>query len=196
MSGTWGAVGRGWRAFAPAVVVGAGLQAALVVGDPEPLAGVGFALLVVASWLVVTASVIVVAGAALAAVDRRPLRIPGSLILWSAVLVLVTVGASLIAAPLALVAVLLTLLLLPAAADGRAEPFRTGFTVFRHGALRTVGALLVALLILLVSWAIAFALGFFVTGVPASAVTWLWFGIVSVVLLCWFSARYRRATPR
>lgn len=178
------------------MVVGAGLQAVLVIGDPEPLAGVGFALLVVTSWLVLTASVIVVAGAALSAVDRGPLRVPGSLIVWSAVLVLVTVGAALIAAPLVLVAVLLGLVLLPPAADGNAQPFRTGFAVFRHGALRTVGALVVATLLLLLSWAIAFALGFFVTGVLASAITWLWFGIVGVVLLCWFSARYRRATPR
>ncbi|CAN5452165.1 hypothetical protein BH10ACT7_BH10ACT7_25100 [soil metagenome] len=196
MSGTWDAVGRGWRAFAPAVLVGAAAQAALVVGDPEPAGNPVFAVLAIVSFVAVTASVVVVAGGALAATDRRPMRITGSLVLWSVVLVLVMVAASVIAAPLVLLAVLLALLLLPAAADGRANPFGSGFAVFRGGALRAVGAMLVALLLLLASWAIAFALGFFVTGVLASAITWLWFGIVGVVLLCWFSARYRRATPR
>ena len=193
MSATWGAVARGWRVFAPAVVGGAAAQAALVVGDPKPLAGVGFALLVAASALVLAASVTVIAAGALSAVDRQRWRVPGTLVLWSVVMVVVAFAASLLASPLVLLAILLALLVLPAAADGRSNPFPAGFAVFRHGAARTIGALVVALLLLLLSWLVALLLGFFITGPIAAGLTWLWFGVVGVILSCWFTVRCRRA---
>lgn len=195
MSGTWGAVVRGWRAHVPAVAVGAAAQAALVAGDPEPGASGVFALLVGASVVVLVTSVAVVAGGALAAVDKTPFRIPGALWLWSVVCVIVAFGASLLAAPLVPLAVGFALLVLPAAADGYVNPFSHAFAVFRSGALRTIAALVAALALLLVSWLAALLLGFFVTGPLASALTWLWFGVTGVVLLTWFTVRYRRRTP-
>jgi hypothetical protein len=196
MTGMWRAWARGWRVIVPLIVVVAVIQSATVLGNPEPAPDLLFSLLTAASLVVTIGAVAIAAEAALAGVDGRRMSAPGGrLVLWSAAIVLgVTVVAVLLAVvtPLAIV---LALVLLPAVADGQRNPLH-GLVVFTRRPGRAVVFTLVALLVIALSWVVALLLGFFVTGPLAAGVTWLWFGLVSTLLLCGATSLYRRASPR
>jgi hypothetical protein len=53
--------------------------------------------------------------------------------------------------------------------------------------------LLVLLVVAVLSWAAALLSGLLVTGPLSAAVTWLWFGVLAVLVLSWSTALYRRA---
>ena len=46
------------------------------------------------------------------------------------------------------------------------------------------------------AWVVALVLGFFVTGVVAAFLTWVWFGANAAVLLVYSSRLYRRVGSR
>lgn len=187
MIGTWRAVLRGWRVFVPVVILNAAVQALLVVGDPEPVADPLFAALVALSFVVLVAALALVVAASDGAFNWPS----GSVLLWSVVVVVAIVGLSFVS-PLLVPPAIVAAALSSAAAD---HPWR-GFIVFRHRPVRSILAILVALVIVAVGWVVSLLLGFFVTGALASGITWLWFGVTGVVLVCWFGARYRRASLR
>lgn len=196
MTGMWRAWAREWRVLIPLTVVVAVIQSATVLGDPEPAPDWIFALLVTASLVTTIAAVAIASETSLAGVDGRPVRAPGGgLVLWSAVIVL---GVAVVAVLLAVVtslAIVLALVLLPAVADGQRNPLH-GLVVFTRRPVRAVVFVLVALLVIALSWVVALLLGFFVTGPLAAGVTWLWFGLVGTLLLCAATSLYRRAQPR
>lgn len=166
----------------PVVVGNAAVQAALVAGNPAPLPSPVFVLAVVASFVVLVLAV---------AFTITAPRLPRTRVLLSSTAaVLAVVGFSLLTPLLVPVGVALVLLVLPAAAVGR--PL-SGFVVFRRGPVRTVLAVIAAMALVVLGWVVALLLGFFVTGVVASALTWLCFGVTGVVLITWFGLRYRRA---
>ncbi len=195
MTGMWRAWARGWRVLVPLILVVAVIQSATVLGNPEPAPDWIFALLVTASLVVTIAAVAIASEAALAGVDGRPIRAPGSrLVLWSAVIVVAVTLVAVLLAVVTPLAIVVALLLLPAVADGQRNPLH-GLVVFTRHPVRGVVFALVAVVVLALSWVVALLFGFFVTGPIASGLTWLWFGLVGTLLLCAAASLYRRAQP-
>lgn len=162
-------------ALAAIVVVHAAIQALLVLGDPVPSVDLVFvalalgsvAALVVASWLAVR--VLVGPGGGRLLVGLSTLGV-----------VVVASALSVLLPPLALIALVLGLIIVPGVAVGDA---REGFRAFRRAPVRHGLAIVVVVLVFVASWAIALLLGLLVTGFAAALATWLWFGLVGVVVL-------------
>ncbi len=57
---------------------------------------------------------------------------------------------------------------------------------------RCTAAAVTTILAYLLGWVVALVLGFFVTGVVAAFLTWLWFGANAAALLVYWSALYRK----
>lgn len=53
---------------------------------------------------------------------------------------------------------------------------------------------MVVVLVTVVSWVVALAAGLFLTGALGGLAMWLWFGVVLLLLLVWWSRRVARAT--
>jgi hypothetical protein len=198
--GMWRATASGWRVFVPAVLVNAAVQAALVASDPVPGASWTFALLVAASAGAVLVTVALVTSAALAAVDGRPRTAVASarqrpgVVAWAAGIGALAIAGGVLAFWIAPLLLLVAVPVLPAAAAGARNPVRDGFGgVGRHPVHYLFGGL-VLLVLAVVSWVVALVLGLFVTGMIGAALTWVWFGVVLVLVLCWSCSSYRRGT--
>jgi hypothetical protein len=198
-AGTWRAFGRGWAVLLGAVLVQAGLQGVLVLGDPVAELGWSFAGLVVASAVVLLLFVWLVVGAALGGVDgsvragisaalRRP-QIPG----WAALLGLTAVGGAILTPYLPPIVLLVAVFLLPAVAAGSVEPWFAGFGVLRRSPGRSVLAIVLYLVLVAVCWVVALAAGLFLTGFLGAVVTWAVFGLVTVLVLCLWCSLFRRS---
>jgi hypothetical protein len=192
----WRAAQSGWRVFVPVTVGEAALQALLILGDPTPTFGWGFAAAAVGSFAAIVVAVWLTACAASAAVEGAPRaalarawRAAGALG-WIAGSGLVGAAVAVAELPLAPVALLVALFGLPAVARGD-SPI-AGYRCVARAPWRYLAAVALAVLAVLLSWIVAFALGLFLTGTAAAALTWLWFGIASTVLLCLWCSLYRR----
>lgn len=192
MIGTWRGCVRGARVVLPVVIVGALVQALLVVGDPTPEGAWGFALRVVVSGLAMVVALWLTVGAAATAVDvDERFSIP-SIRLLIGVTAAVVVGA--------LAGVLSPILPIVVAAAGL--PLLSALAVRpRTAAFRTVtyspgrallGFFWVAVLFF-VNWVIALVLGFFVDGPVAAALTWAVFGLSTAILATYWAVLHRRA---
>lgn len=180
---------RGWPVFLAAVAGNAAVQAVLVVPFLAPSFALGFVMLSLVSFLVLAGAVaFVVAGVRSAA--RRGGRGWPRWPEWlaSAVLVLAVALASLVSTWLVSLAILVTLVVLAGVALGRGS---AGFAVFRRTPVRATLLVLVSLVILVVIGPPGLGTllaGFFITGWPAAALTWLAFGAAGVALLCAWTA--------
>lgn len=183
----WRLLRRGWHVFVPVVLVNALLQAALVFPFLTPAFSPLFVLLALASGASLIASAVFV----LAAVVGT--RVGGSWRLWAAAsLSLIFIGAAaLLSLALVPFAIVLALIVLPGVAEGSGI---AGFRSFRYSPWRSVGLLLLTLVLWAVLWLAALLLGFLITGPVAAALAWLLFGAVGVWLVCAWSALITR-TP-
>ncbi len=188
---TWQILGRSWRVWMPVVVLHAALQALLVAPFITPATSVTFAGLVVAGLAGAVASVALVSAGMHSAFRDDGMRWP-SWGEWLAVLLLVlAVSASAVAAAwLAIPALVVAAIMLPAIFDV-AQRRAWGFGLFTRAPLRAILLTLLTITLVSLLWFAAAVLGFFVTGWVGAALTWLLFGLVgTVVLASWF------ATPR
>ncbi len=197
----WRSAVRGWRVFLPVVVADAVIQALLVASDPVPTFSIGFGALVVTSAAAVVIALWCSAVAAEAAVGGVPRAAPARIRQRPAVAVWV-LGVGLVAALAGLVQPLLAPLVLvlggfvlAAAATGRRNAL-TGLQVLWRSPLRSMVTVVLAVLAFALSWIVALVLGLFLTGVAAAALTWVWLGVVSTLLLCrWASDVARLSSP-
>ena len=186
--------GRAWAVAVAAVVVGALVQAATAVP------GLGTASTAQLVGLTVLAALALVVELAVLAWSARTIggvaphgRLGGRLLLWSAVVVVVAAVVGVVLAKELVLVLVAALCVLPEAAAGEGNAL-TGFRVFRRTPLRSIGAALVVVLLAVVSWVVALAAGLFLTGALGGLVMWLWFGVVLLLLLVWWSRRVARAT--
>lgn len=185
--------------LAAVVVASALIQALTVLGDPVPMSSLGFAGLVLASVAAVVLALWITASTALDVVDGntrgavgRALRRP-RVLLWCVVLTAVAVAAGVLSPLLPAVVIMVALLILPAAVDGGRNPIVTALQTVRRSPGRSVMAVVVTILAYVLGWVVALLLGFFVAGVVAAFLTWLWFGANAAALLVYWSRLYRRA---
>ena len=199
--GFWAALRSGWRGFVPVVLGHAVLQGLLVLGDPTPEATWSFALRALVSVLAILVLVwLVVCWARVAAdSDRRSgwslARRRPAVLAWAAGLGVVAFVAVLVHLYLTPVALLLAAFVLPQVAAAASRPVPRAFETVRQAPLRTVLSVLAFTGLLILGWVVALLLGFFVTGVLAAVVTWLWFGASTVVLACVFTALADATAP-
>ncbi|QII01709.1 hypothetical protein BH92_19175 [Rhodococcoides fascians A21d2] len=190
---------RGSVVLAAVVVVSALIQALTVLGDPVPTSSLGFAGLVLASVAAVILALWITASTALDVVDgnasgalsrawRRPV-----VLVWCVGLTGVAVALAILFPLLPAVVILVALLLLPAAVDGHRNPFVGALHTVQRSSGRCAVAAVVTTLAYVLGWVVTLVLGFFVTGVVAAFLTWLWFGTTAAVLLVYWSRLYRRA---
>ncbi|UFS60811.1 hypothetical protein [Subtercola endophyticus] len=184
---------RGWRVYVPVVVVNAAIQAASVAPFATPAPSLLFVALVAASFLGFAASLILVVAQAAATAAHETFRRP-SLRLCIAGLVAVTViaASAVLFTPVVIVTLTLAAIILPSIAAGPTARDSAGFAVFARHPVRAVGLTIVTLVVLVILWIGALLSGFFLTGIPSAALTWLVFGVFAVIVACAFTALNRR----
>lgn len=182
-----------WLIMAATVVVGAGVQAATAAPGLGDESSGPFVVAALASFVALVVEGALLAWAAHAVVHRSRLgRLPLGLVGWSLVVVLVLSVVSVLVAPAVLLVLVAALCVLPAAAAGERNALK-GFRVFRRTPLRTVLAALAVVLLGVLSWLVALVAGFFLTGALGGAVTWVWFGALSALVLVWWTHRVGHA---
>jgi len=182
-----------WLVIAAAVLLGAVLQAASAVPGLDTATSAWFTVQVVASVVFVVAEVCALAWACRALVRREHLGRPRlRLVLWSAVFVLASLVAAVVAAPAVALVLIAALCVLPASAAGERNALK-GLRVFRRTPVRTLLASLAVAFAVLLSWVVALVAGFFLTGALGGVVMWLWFGLVATLALLWWTHRYESA---
>lgn len=194
---------RGWRVVLPVVVVGALLQALLVLPNPLPGLSAYAGVLAAASFLVLLVSASLLTASGLEAVDgsvrwaaawSRARRSAGWFALWFVVLVLVAaVGLMLWTWP-GLVWLALTPYVLPAASDGRRGALLADLRALAARPGRWLVTTLLVAAVCGVAWLLGAVTGFFVGGAVGAAITWLWFGVLGAWFLASWSALWR-STP-
>ncbi|MGU3432395.1 hypothetical protein ACNHUS_05210 [Actinomycetes bacterium M1A6_2h] len=157
------------------------VQTLLVVGDPVPTLSWAFVARAVASFVSVVLAFWIGFGG-----GRRVLG-------WTAALAALAVVAAVANPFLPVLVAVAGLLVLPVVADGAAVT-SVGRTI-TGAPLRFVVALLVFVLAVAVTWAVALVLGLFVTGPIAAGLTWLWFGLVATAVVAQWSSLRRHASP-
>ncbi|OZD74934.1 hypothetical protein CH273_25970 [Rhodococcus sp. 05-339-2] len=190
---------RGSAVLAAVVVVSALVQALTVLGDPVPTSSLGFAGLVAASAAALVIALWITASTALDVADGKASDALGRawrrprVLMWCVALTLVAVALAILFPLLPIIVILVALLVLPAVADGQQNPFRAASATVRQSPGRCAIAAVVTIVAYVLAWVVALVLGFFVTGVVAAFVTWLWFGANTAALLILWSRLYRRA---
>ncbi|OZD60534.1 hypothetical protein CH268_13270 [Rhodococcus sp. 06-1460-1B] len=184
--------------LASVAIVSALIQALTVVGDPAPTSSLGFAALVVISAATVMCALWFTASTALDVVDgnvsgalSRTWRRP-RVLAWCVVLTGAAVALAILFPLLPVVVIVIALLILPAAVDGRRNPLRAALHTVKQSPWRCIAAAVITILAYLLGWVVALVLGFFVTGVVAAFLTWLWFGATAAALLVYWSTLYRK----
>ncbi|WP_141215148.1 EI24 domain-containing protein [Rhodococcus sp. 06-1460-1B] len=189
---------KGVLLLASVAIVSALIQALTVVGDPAPTSSLGFAALVVISAATVMCALWFTASTALDVVDgnvsgalSRTWRRP-RVLAWCVVLTGAAVALAILFPLLPVVVIVIALLILPAAVDGRRNPLRAALHTVKQSPWRCIAAAVITILAYLLGWVVALVLGFFVTGVVAAFLTWLWFGATAAALLVYWSTLYRK----
>jgi hypothetical protein len=195
----WGrALGASARVWVPVAAAVTAAQTLLVVGDPVPLASVGFVALALGSgaafaiglWLVSRALTLAVAGEP---VRWRSVLTAHPALVWAIVVVVLLVLLGLLSPYLTVVGLWFGLLVMPAAAAGASNPLPAAGHTIRCQPVRMV----LAALIVAVVWALGavgmLLLGFFVTGPLSVALTWIALTMVGTVVLAVWTDLYSRA---
>ena len=189
---------KGVLLLASVAIVSALIQALTVVGDPAPTSSLRFAALVVVSAATVVCALWFTASIALDVVDgnasgalSRTWRRP-RVLAWCVVLTVAAVAFAILFPLLPAVVIVFALLILPAAVDGRRNPLRAALHTVKQSPWRFTAAAVITILAYLLGWVVALVLGFFVTGVVAAFLTWLWFGATAAALLVYWSTLYRK----
>lgn len=196
---TFRCLARTWRVTVPVVVGEAAVQSLLVLPDPVPGTGALFLLEVVASALAVLLGVWWVVGAATAAcagadpVGWRAAVRRAAVLGWAAAVGVVAVAGSLLAPWVAPVVLVLGGFVLPAAAAGESRVLWAAGRPFVRVPVRTLLAVLGALVLAALSAVVALLGGFFWAGWLGAAVSWLWLGAVTAVVLCGWCVLAARA---
>lgn len=180
-----------YRWFAPVIVGSAILQTALLAADPVPEVRWGFAALFVCSLLGVIAMVWLTVQVASGGMAHWRAGL-----VWSAGFVLVAAVVGIFAIWATPIVLLLGLIVLPAAAAGMSNPLVVGFTPLRRSPVRYAALLVGALVAIALTWVVALVLGFFVTGLVAAFVTWIWLGLVLSAAFSGFASAYRNPTTQ
>ena len=186
-------IARAWPVLLVAVVVNALLQAVLVAPFVTPSFSILFVALFFASFVVLVAALAaVVAGLRIAARGAGRGRPSWSEWVASAAVVLAVALASLASTWLAPVAVMIAIIVLAGVALGHGA---AGFAAFRHHPVRAILLTLVTLVVLVLVGPPGLGTllaGFFITGWPGAALTWLGFGTAGTLLLiAWTALSFR-----
>ena len=196
---------RAWQVIVPVVIVNAVVQGILLLSGVLPYLTIVFALTALLSFVILVASLGLIAATMLQAVEG-PVSASAAigtlrartwpLLVWSLGLVLVAIaGFALYVLP-GFIILALTPYLLLAVVDGKRNPLAVNF--------RTIGArwgrwlITVALMgvICFVMWFLSALDGFFVTGAPGAMIAWLLLGLVSAWFVCAWALVYRSVNPR
>jgi hypothetical protein len=183
-----------WAVLVGAVVVGAiaqGLTAAPGLGR-MPIAA--FVAVAIVSAVVLVAQVAATAWALHVLVTRRSARL-STVIAWSAVFALAALVVGVLYPLAGLAVAVLAACCLPAAADGRRNAL-TGLGVFVHAPVRAILGAIAVVALALVSFVVAFATGFLLTGVIGGIAMWLWFGAIGALAVWWFTHLRARIASR
>ncbi|NQX28652.1 hypothetical protein HQQ81_14985 [Microbacteriaceae bacterium VKM Ac-2854] len=165
-------------------------QAALVRPGATPAADIGFVLMALASFAVTVLGAWLLATALLAGIDGAPWR-PGPRALVRTLAVAAIVGACAVVHPLlALPALVLAALLLPALAAG--EGVRAGLRGFRRHPGRSALLAVATLALCLLGWLTALITGLFVTGALGALLCWFGFALAGAIALAGSTALLRR----
>jgi len=113
-------------------------------------------------------------------------------VLWSAVVVLVSLVVAVVVLPAVVLVLIAALCVLPAATSGERNALR-GFRVFRRTPVRAILASVAVVVVAVLTWVVALVAGFFLTGALGGVVMWLWFGLVATLALLWWTHRYESA---
>jgi uncharacterized membrane protein len=167
------------------VIVHALAQGLTVLGDPVPVASVGFVASAVLSLVVLAAA----AWAAATIILRARWHASG--LVWMLGLVVLATALSLVSPFLPPVALLLGLLVVPSVISGTGP--LGGFRAFRAHPVRHSFGLLGAIALIVVGWVAALLLGLLVTGFAAAVATWLVFGFLGALVIAGWRERPARA---
>ena len=178
---------------APVVVVGALLQALTVAGDPVPALDRAFVLRVMASFVILVTTLVVLSSVIGARFGGGGRRIGVGLVVWWTAIVALAAVLGVLSPVLSVPVAIVGAVGAPAvqAGDGVAEALRVARATLWRGLLKV----LVAAALALVGWVVALLLGFFVTGPVAAFVSWLCFGLVATGVLAHWARLYRAAAP-
>jgi hypothetical protein len=179
---------RGLLTYAPIIVVGAVIQALLVLGDPVPTTSWWFSVRVLASALVLILALWLTMGFAAHTDGRSSPR----LLLAVTVAVLCGIVAGILNPILPLLVALISLPVLSAVAAG---PLRAVTRTITFAPIRTFLGFAGATVLIIVNVVAGLVLGFFVTGVVAAGITWLVFGTSAAILATYWASLHRRAHP-
>lgn len=184
--GAWSTLAHAAPLFTVAVVANAVVQAVLVTFAPDvALSPLGVLLAVLSAGSLLAASVLLWRSAASAA---------GGGSLGGLIARCLVVGALAVLAAIVFPAVLpivLALGCIPLAAGGL---HASGALIARHP-FRLVGLALVTAIVVVLLELAALLLGFFLTGWPASAATWLATGVTAAILIAHWQALAVRSSP-
>lgn len=172
---------KGVLVYTPIILVGAVIQALLVVGDPVPTTSWSFASRATASAVVLIALVWLTIGIA----DSRP---SARLLLATVIAVISGIAAGILNPVLALLVALISLPILTAAGS-----LKRSVQTIMLSPVRTFLGFAWAAVLLIVNAVVALVLGFFVTGPVAAGITWLVFGISAAILATYWASLHRRA---
>lgn len=184
-------IARAWPVLLGAIVGNALLQATLVAPFVTPSFAVLFVALLVASFVALVATLaVIVARLRVAALG---VGAGGAWPRWSdsaaSAAVVVAIALASIASPwLSPVAVVVAIIVLAGVALGRGA---AGFATFRHTPVRAILLTLLTIVVLVVVGPPGLGTllaGFFITGWPGAALSWLGFGTAGVLLLCAWTA--------
>ncbi|MDI9915661.1 hypothetical protein [Rhodococcus sp. IEGM 1379] len=177
---------RGLLTYVPTILVGAVIQALLVLGDPVPTTSWWFAARVLASASVLILSLWLTMS--FAAHTDTPFS--SRLLLAATVTVLCGIVAGILNPILPLLVAVMSLPVLSAAAAG---PLKEVTRTITFAPIRTSLGLAGSAVLIIVNVVAGLLLGFFVTGVVAAAITWLVFGISATILATHWASLHRRA---
>lgn len=192
-----GIMWRAWAILLPVIVLNAGIQALLVIGDPVPGASAWFIIASVLSFIALVAAFTLVAVAMLQAVDGRvsftavmhtSVSRSVRMLLWSATLTAaVIIGLVLYVVP-GLIVLAVFPYLLVAVADGDRSPLRANFAAIgRHPARWIVMIIGIGTWCFLL-WLFTALNAFFITGPVSAFAAWSVLGLFS----SWFTCAWAR----
>jgi len=177
---------RALLTYVPIIVVGALIQALLVLGDPVPTTSWSFAIRVLSSALVLILMLTLTMGFA----AHTNTRFSPRLFLAVTIAVLCGIVAGILNPILPLLVALISLPVLSAVAVG---PVKAVARTITFAPIRTFLGLTGSTVLIIANVVAGLLHGFFVTGPAAAGMTWLVFGISATILATYWASLHRRA---